>query len=441
MQTINLDNPAFGTWGGGVTGDDDALAAAIAYAGTTPSIIHMPRPIYLFAAQPVIPATSKLHLVGKGSYKQARTVLQRAFDGNFIVLNDQEPLRMTSIELYGNKAEFTTGNGIDAFSTPIFLTNSSVRDFNGKGIRLQDGWYSQLQDVNCSANTLDGLHVDGRGNAVGIIGGQYSSNGRHGLNFDGANGGCYGFSVLGATTAELNGNTGLNINGGSAFDVSGFYSEANVIALSVSGVIGTGKISGSYLQGTSPNQIVYLSQTGIVTIEGSHIYSTAVAPTAYGIRTLAPTAKVISRGNVFTNVTYEVGDTGGGELSVGNKMSLGFYRDNVAANLVADPIARGSGAVNDYAMVFAGVVRGVAIRASAAANLGTLTVAVYKNGVAIGVSPVFTSAHGTYRTYQVPHSAVTFVAGDRISVAISTTADWDVTTMDIAVDVVVETNI
>lgn len=119
-----------------------------------------------------------------------------------------------------------------------------------------------------------------------------------------------------------------------------------------------------------------------------------------------------------------------------------FYQDNVAASQTDVTLGSGSRSGLSAGPAFiasrAGSVTGIVVYSNAARTAGTLTVEVKKNGAATGLTAVLDGTNTTLKaTYQVK-GADTFVAGDRITAAITTDGSWAPTTADIRVVVELE---
>lgn len=138
-------------------------------------------------------------------------------------------------------------------------------------------------------------------------------------------------------------------------------------------------------------------------------------------------------------VTGDIVATGGFRRYVGP-----FVRDNVAANLTDSRAAVGATAAPqlDIAMTRAGSVVGISASFTVAPAGSTLTVSVFKNGALIDAAGILsvpagaTLGHAT--TFAKDTTGLTFVAGDRIGIAITTDGSWTAITSDLAAAVEVE---
>jgi hypothetical protein len=89
---------------------------------------------------------------------------------------------------------------------------------------------------------------------------------------------------------------------------------------------------------------------------------------------------------------------------------------------------------NTWVAKRAGSITGVSAALSAAITTGTITVKVFKNGVASGLSSAITATNAKgYATAAI--GTYTFVAGDLIDIRITTTADLDPLTLDLTATV------
>lgn len=127
-------------------------------------------------------------------------------------------------------------------------------------------------------------------------------------------------------------------------------------------------------------------------------------------------------------------------ISKGQLVRLSFTQDNVAANqsdvqLYRYEVAAAALlAVDEYEMPWAGEVVGIGWSLSAAGSAGTLAIGVTVNGTedTDTTQSVTTAARG-YDSF--PRGAVTFTAGQYLGVEITTSAAWNGTSSDLAVDV------
>lgn len=123
------------------------------------------------------------------------------------------------------------------------------------------------------------------------------------------------------------------------------------------------------------------------------------------------------------------------DLYLGFRKSLVFYYDNVAASLT-DQIINTPTTNNRHLAMRAGSVLGIAVRSNEARTAGTLTVEVFINGAATGLTAVLDTTNTTVKVTVQARDLDTFVAGDYIEVKVTTDASWLPVTADI--DVVVE---
>ncbi len=118
-----------------------------------------------------------------------------------------------------------------------------------------------------------------------------------------------------------------------------------------------------------------------------------------------------------------------------------WYEDDVAANVsnYEMPLAGSlTGAVKYVVMRQAGSITGISIASSEARSAGSLTVEVSKNGAGVGLTVVLNASNTTYHYGTQAKGTDTFVAGDRVGVLATTSADWAPTTADIDIAVEVE---
>lgn len=126
----------------------------------------------------------------------------------------------------------------------------------------------------------------------------------------------------------------------------------------------------------------------------------------------------------------------GSSLVAGFRQWFGrWYQDNVVATQTAVVLAI-DGSVAAFStsvitMLRPGSITGVIVKSNAARIAGTLTVEVYKNGSAIGLTAVIDGTNTTFKATTQNVGDDTFVAGDEIGVRITTSADWSPTTADI----------
>lgn len=113
-----------------------------------------------------------------------------------------------------------------------------------------------------------------------------------------------------------------------------------------------------------------------------------------------------------------------------------FSQANVAASQTNVQIKDCSGQVDGLSMPFAGEVLSIAVDLSAAATAGTLTVGV-TNGGTENATTTQTIATAAAKTAIFPRGTMTFVAGDKLGVEVTTSGTWDATTADMSITVLV----
>lgn len=122
----------------------------------------------------------------------------------------------------------------------------------------------------------------------------------------------------------------------------------------------------------------------------------------------------------------------------------GWYQDNVAASQTNVPLNRWTtsgvptGFPNKYIAKRAGSLRGVWVKTNAARAGGTLTVTVYKNGVATALTAVLDGTNTTFKFTESAKDAIAIAAGDELDVRITTDAGWLPTTADIGAGIEIE---
>jgi hypothetical protein len=112
----------------------------------------------------------------------------------------------------------------------------------------------------------------------------------------------------------------------------------------------------------------------------------------------------------------------------------GWGRIDVAANLTDAQLVRDTGGGTSTLPVLvmrAGSITGIWVAASTARTGGTLTVEVWKNGVATGLTAVLNATNTTYKTTTQLPELDTIAAGDRLDIRITTDASWTPATADI----------
>jgi hypothetical protein len=119
----------------------------------------------------------------------------------------------------------------------------------------------------------------------------------------------------------------------------------------------------------------------------------------------------------------------------------GWYQDNVAANQTAVTLARNDGATLTGVWIAPrpGSVTAVSVKSNAARSAGTLTVEVYKGGVATGLTAVLDDDPTTFAATTQAKDTDAFVAGDELDIRITTDASWAPVTADIRACLEVET--
>lgn len=113
-----------------------------------------------------------------------------------------------------------------------------------------------------------------------------------------------------------------------------------------------------------------------------------------------------------------------------------FAQANVAASQTNVQLKDSSGQVEGLSMPFAGEVLSIAIDLSAAATAGSLTVGV-TNGGTENATTTQTITTAAAKTAIFPRGTMTFVAGDKLGVEITSSGTWDATTADMSVTVLV----
>ena len=113
-----------------------------------------------------------------------------------------------------------------------------------------------------------------------------------------------------------------------------------------------------------------------------------------------------------------------------------FFQANVAASQTAVALKEATNQNTGLAMPFAGEVIAVTATLSAAATAGTATVTATIGGTADTDTACAVTTQ-TGKSTIVPRTKAPFVAGDVLGVKITTTADWDATTADLTVTVLV----
>jgi hypothetical protein len=116
-----------------------------------------------------------------------------------------------------------------------------------------------------------------------------------------------------------------------------------------------------------------------------------------------------------------------------------FVRDNVAANLTDSRAGLGATAAVqlDLAMPRAGSLVGITAAFTVAPAGASLVVSVFKNGALMDAAAILTvpagATLGHAATFAKGTSGLTFAAGDRIGIALTTDGSWTATTSDASV--------
>ena len=118
-----------------------------------------------------------------------------------------------------------------------------------------------------------------------------------------------------------------------------------------------------------------------------------------------------------------------------------WYKDNVAASLTDSLLTRNSTPAfgDKWIALRDGSVTGICVKSNAARTAGTLTAKVYKNGVALSLTAVLDGTNTTFKNNTQLKDAETFVAGDELTVGVTTDSGWLPTTADIRVSIDIET--
>jgi hypothetical protein len=121
----------------------------------------------------------------------------------------------------------------------------------------------------------------------------------------------------------------------------------------------------------------------------------------------------------------------------------GWWQDNVAASQTAVILTRfgaGTGFPTKAIMLRAGSITGIQVKSNAARTAGTLTVEVYRGGVATGLTAVLDGTNTTQKSTTQATGLDTFVAGDELDIRITTDGSWAPTTADIFASLDVHVN-
>lgn len=146
--------------------------------------------------------------------------------------------------------------------------------------------------------------------------------------------------------------------------------------------------------------------------------------------------------------TFVLSDCGGlsgtGDLDMGGGYRSnfdGWYADNVGAGAGPTQMSRFSNGadVDEVFLPRAGSITGVWVHSDEARTAGTLTVEVYKNGVATGLTAVLDGTNTTFDSTTQAKDLDTFVAGDQLDLRFTTDAGWLPVTADIRAGLEVET--
>jgi hypothetical protein len=122
---------------------------------------------------------------------------------------------------------------------------------------------------------------------------------------------------------------------------------------------------------------------------------------------------------------------------LGFRKSFHFFQDNVAASQTAVILSDGVSGRGPIS-VRPGSILAIGVRSSEARTAGTLTVEVYKNGAATGLTAVLDATNTTVKVTTQARDTDTFIAGDQIAARVTTDASWAPTTADIDVTVEIE---
>ena len=117
-------------------------------------------------------------------------------------------------------------------------------------------------------------------------------------------------------------------------------------------------------------------------------------------------------------------------------VTLSFGVANLSASQTDVQIKDATGQVEGISMPFAGELLAVSVDTTAAATAGSLTVGATKGGTE-NASTTQTITTATAATKAFARGTATFVAGDKLGVEITTSADWDATTADLSVQLLV----
>jgi hypothetical protein len=162
------------------------------------------------------------------------------------------------------------------------------------------------------------------------------------------------------------------------------------------------------------------------------------APTAYQFWMNTSTGRLNIRNSANSAWIDVFGLTAGG---VATRQSLeGWYQDNVVASQTDVALSRAAAGAFPTVWVAprAGSILGVTVLSNDARAAGTLTVQVWKNGVATGLTAVLDGVNTTFKATVQAAGTDTFTAGDHLDVRITTDAGWLPITADIRAAIEVE---
>lgn len=147
-------------------------------------------------------------------------------------------------------------------------------------------------------------------------------------------------------------------------------------------------------------------------------------------------------GNDMTNVLTATG-TGDLDFGGGYRQTFeGWFQNGTPAASGPTQLALfGSGTAFPNVVIFprAGSVTGVWVKTDDPRTAGSLTVEVYKNGVATGLTAVLDGTNTTFKATTQAKDLDTFVAGDELGIRVTTDAGWTPVTANIRAGLEVET--
>jgi len=123
---------------------------------------------------------------------------------------------------------------------------------------------------------------------------------------------------------------------------------------------------------------------------------------------------------------------------MGFRKNIYFLMDDIAASQTAVRLFVVAGGQRGRIMLRSGSILAIGVRSSEARTAGTLTVEVYVNGAATGLTAVLDATNTTFKVTTQAKDMDAFVAGDQIDARITTDASWAPTTADIDVTVEIE---